>query len=90
MDKYFYTDKTGVKFQEETTLNILLFLFFGRNPKNRLYFKEMNHVSVQSYPARIRWALFGEWRFIGWYIGIFIIFFIGLIYVILHFVIKYW
>ena len=44
----------------------------------------------EKFWSSVKWNLFGELRIINWFIGIGIVFFLLVCYVVIHFLLKFW
>ena len=75
--------------EEKSIINKALFSFFGIRPKGRRYYNTEGMFRT-TYKEQLNWALFGEWKFIYWLMGLRIALIIGFLYIAFHFITKYW
>lgn len=85
----YYLSSTGRNYIKSPFVYSLFFLIFGYKPKNVNLFIR-NNLILESYPARLRWFLFGEFKILYWLIGLPVAAIIICYFIFGHFVIKYW
>lgn len=76
--------------EEKSIINKALFSFFGIHPKGRDYYDAEGCMFRTTYRFQLWWALFGETKILYWFFWGQILFFVGLLYIAIHFILKYW